>query len=47
VFNKFYANVRVLDEHEEKQDRLALVYAVTEVLKLDLSLLGVESPAEM
>jgi len=46
-FNKFYANVRVLDEVNEKQSRLALVYAVTQVIKLDLSLLGVESPSEM
>lgn len=47
AFNKYYANVRVLDENEEKQSRLALVYAATEVLKIDLSLLGVESPSEM
>lgn len=46
-FNRFYANIRVLDEHEEKQSRLALVYAVTEVLKESLRLLGVESPEEM
>lgn len=47
AFNKYYANVRVLDENEEKQSRLTLVYAATEVLKIDLSLLGVESPSEM
>lgn len=47
AFNKFYANVRVLDEHEEKDARLALVYATTEVLKEDLRILGVESPNEM
>lgn len=47
AFNKFYANVRVLDEHEEKEARLALVYAITEILKEDLRILGVESPNEM
>ena len=47
AFNKFYANVRVLDEHEEKEARLALVYAITELLKEDLRILGVESPDEM
>lgn len=47
AFNKFYANVRVLDEHEEKDARLALVYAITEILKEDLRILGVESPNEM
>ncbi|WP_161878867.1 arginine--tRNA ligase [Alkalibacterium sp. MB6] len=47
TFNKFYANVRVLDEHEEKDARLALVYAVTEVLKEDLRILGVQAPDEM
>src|SRR5699024_1815784 len=47
AFNKFYANVRVLDEHEEKDARLALVYAVTEILKEDLRILGVQAPDEM
>ncbi len=47
AFNKFYANVRVLDEHEEKESRLALVFAVTELLKQDLSILGVETPDQM
>lgn len=47
AFNKFYANVRVLDEHPEKESRLALVYAVTELLKQDLTILGVETPDKM
>ena len=47
AFNKFYANVRVLDEHEEKDARLGLVYAVTQMLKEDLRILGVEAPNEM
>lgn len=47
TFNKFYANVRVLDDHEEKEARLALVYAVTQLLKEDLRILGVEAPNKM
>lgn len=47
AFNKYYANVRILDEDAKKDSRLALVYAVQTVLKSDLALLGVESPDEM
>lgn len=47
AFNRFYANIRVLDEHEEQESRLALVHAVSQVLKIDLTILGVESPDEM
>ncbi|GEQ32561.1 arginine--tRNA ligase [Marinilactibacillus psychrotolerans] len=47
AFNKFYANIRVLDEHPEKESRLALVFAVTELLKQDLTILGVEAPDQM
>lgn len=47
AFNRFYANVRVLDEHPEKEARLALVFAITEVLKEDLRILGVQTPDEM
>lgn len=47
AFNKFYANIRVLDEHAEKESRLALVFAVTELLKQDLTILGVETPDQM
>ena len=32
-FNKYYGNVRILNENAEKDSRLALVYAVTVVLK--------------
>lgn len=46
-FNKYYGNVRILEESEEKDSRLALVYAVTVVLKEGLRLLGVEAPEEM
>lgn len=47
AFNRFYAHVRVLDEHPEKEARLALVFAITEVLKEDLRILGVDTPDEM
>ncbi|MFO8069510.1 MAG: arginine--tRNA ligase [Alkalibacterium sp.] len=47
AFNKFYANVRVLDENKEKEARLALVFAITEVLKEDLRILGVQAPNQM
>ncbi|MGQ0519093.1 DALR anticodon-binding domain-containing protein, partial [Bacillus sp. D-CC] len=36
-----------LEESKEKDSRLALVYAVTVVLKEGLRLLGVEAPEEM
>lgn len=47
AFNRFYANVRVLDEGPEKESRLALVYSVALMLEEDLRLLGVQAPDEM
>ena len=47
AFNRFYANVRVLEDGPEKESRLALVYAVALMLEEDLRLLGVEAPDEM
>lgn len=47
AFNRFYANVRVLDETPERESRLAIVYAVALMLEEDLRLLGVEAPDEM
>ncbi|CAM3252024.1 MULTISPECIES: arginine--tRNA ligase [Brevibacillus] len=48
VFNKFYANIRILAEEEEiKASRLQLVAAVTTVLKEGLRLLGLAAPEEM
>ena len=47
AFNRFYANVRVLEDGPEKDRRLALVYAVALMLEEDLRLLGVEAPDEM
>lgn len=47
AFNKFYANVRVLDDNPEKDSRLALVYAVALMLEEDLRILGVQAPDKM
>lgn len=47
AFNRFYANVRVLEDGPEKDSRLALVYAVALMLEEDLRLLGVQAPNEM
>lgn len=47
AFNRFYANIRVLDESSEKESRLALVYAVALMLEEDLRILGVEAPDTM
>lgn len=47
AFNRFYSNVRVLDESPEKESRLALVYAVALMLEEDLRILGVEAPDQM
>ncbi len=47
AFNKFYANVRVLDDGPERNSRLALVYAVALMLEEDLRILGVQAPNEM
>ncbi|WP_440603623.1 arginine--tRNA ligase [Bacillus sp. GB_SG_008] len=47
AFNKYYGNVRILEENAEKESRVALVYAVEIVLKEGLRLLGMEAPEEM
>ncbi|MBZ9536230.1 arginine--tRNA ligase [Cytobacillus oceanisediminis] len=47
AFNKYYAHVQILEENEEKQGRLSLVYAVTLVLKEGLRLLGISAPEAM
>ncbi|PED05564.1 arginine--tRNA ligase [Bacillus pseudomycoides] len=47
AFNKYYGNVRILEEDKEKESRLALVYTVTIVLKEGLRLLGMGAPEEM
>lgn len=47
AFNKYYAHSKVLAEDEQKQARLALVYAVSILLKEDLRLLGLHAPNQM
>ncbi|WP_442597715.1 arginine--tRNA ligase [Neobacillus sp. D3-1R] len=47
AFNQYYGEVRILEENEELQARLALVSAVTIVLQESLRLLGLDAPNEM
>jgi arginyl-tRNA synthetase len=47
AFNKYYGDVKILEDNTEQQARLALVYSVTIVLKEGLRLLGIEAPEEM
>lgn len=46
-FNKYYAHSKILVEDDQKNARLALVEAVSDVLKSSLALLGVQAPNEM
>jgi arginyl-tRNA synthetase len=47
AFNKYYAHVKILAEDEQKEARLALVFAMATILKEDLRLLGLHAPNEM
>lgn len=47
AFNKYYGEVKILENGAEQQARLALVSSVTIVLKEGLRLLGIEAPEEM
>lgn len=47
AFNKYYAHVKILAEDEQKESRLALVYAMATIIKEDLRLLGLHAPTEM
>ncbi len=47
AFNKYYGHVQILEENDEKEARLSLVYAVTLVLKEGLRLLGISAPEAM
>ncbi|MFS7390038.1 arginine--tRNA ligase [Carnobacterium maltaromaticum] len=47
AFNRYYAQVKVLNDDAQKPARLALVKAVAIILKEDLRLLGVGAPDEM
>jgi len=46
-FNKYYGEIRILEENEEMESRLALVYSVSVVLEEGLRLLGIQAPKEM
>lgn len=47
AFNKYYANVRILDEDSERAARIALVKATSIVIKDALGLLSVETSEKM
>lgn len=47
LFNKYYGNTRILDEDDQIQARIAIVKAVTIVLKDGLTLLGIKAPNKM
>ncbi|WP_455662071.1 arginine--tRNA ligase [Pradoshia sp.] len=47
TFNKYYAEIRILEDDKHKNDRLTLVYCVTVVLEEALRLLGIGAPKEM
>ncbi|MCA0173356.1 arginine--tRNA ligase [Bacillus sp. RAR_GA_16] len=47
AFNKYYGQIRILEENTSKQARLQLVLAVSIVLKEGLRLLGLQAPEEM
>lgn len=47
AFNKYYGEVRILEENPEKDMRLALVFSVNIVLEEGLRLLGIRAPKEM
>lgn len=46
-FNQYYAHTKILVEDDQRMARLALVEAVSDVLKSALDLLGVQAPDEM
>lgn len=47
MFNKYYANTKILVEDEQRESRLQLCFAVVTVLKDGLKLLGIQSPESM
>lgn len=47
MFNKYYANTKILVEDELRENRLQLCFAVATVLKDGLKLLGIQSPESM
>ncbi|MEK5184742.1 arginine--tRNA ligase [Solibacillus sp. FSL W7-1324] len=47
MFNKYYANTKILVEDQQRENRLQLCFAVATVLKDGLKLLGIQSPERM
>ena len=49
LFNKYYQEVRILQEEDEslRKSRLALLCGIARVLKNGLSVLGIKAPEEM
>lgn len=47
MFNKYYANTKILEEDELRDNRLQICFAVATVLKDGLKLLGINSPERM
>lgn len=47
LFNKYYGNVRILEDDDEKASRIRLVESVAIVLKDGLRLLGIKAPDQM
>ena len=47
AFNKYYGEVRILEENEEKNARLQMVHCVCIVLEEGLRMLGIKAPKEM
>lgn len=46
-FNKYYGEVRILEENADKNARLQLVHCVSTVLEESLRMLGIKAPKEM
>jgi arginyl-tRNA synthetase len=47
AFNNYYGEVRILEDNEEKDMRLTMVFSVKVVLEEGLRLLGIKAPKEM
>lgn len=47
TFNRYYGNVRILDDDEQREARIALVKCVSIVLENGLGLLGINAPEQM
>ena len=47
LFNQYYSQVKILSDSNEKASRLALVKAVTVILKEGMRLLGMQAPDQM